>query len=261
MTIHRLIFAAPIAALALSATPALAADSLRLTGGADYSSGLYGATEKTQMLVAPFSARYSTGPLRLSATLPYLRIKGPGVVVGGVSGGPVVVDPNNPQPVTTRRGFGDASVGATYGLLNEDDNGFDLDLGAKVKLPTGSKAKGLSTGKADLGLNAEVSKSFGSLAPFVSVGYRMPGKVDGLGLRNSLNGSVGTSATFGKLVAIASYDYAARASDTTGASHSLFGALAIPAGDRFTITGYGSVGLSQAAPDAGAGLLLTTRIF
>lgn len=251
-----------IAAGAALAAPA-AADpgSLSFTTGVDYSVGDYGAPQDTKILVVPFSLRYRVDRLRLSATAPYLKIRGPGVVVGGGEGGPIVVDPNAPQPITTRSGLGDVSLGATYTFLEQDSAGFDLDLGARVKLPTGSRAKGLSTGEADFGVNAEISRSFGTITPFASVGYRMPGDPEGVELRNSVTASIGSSFSLGKPTLIASYDYAGKSSVNADTSQSLFAGLAVPASDRFTVTGYGTKGFSDGAADYSAGLLLTTKLF
>lgn len=254
-------------AAAVLASPAVAQEApdraaplgVSFTTGLDFSSGDYGASDKTRILVVPFSARATSGRLRFSATLPYLRIKGPGSVVGGGGAGPIVIDPSVDQPTTTRSGLGDLSLAATYGILTQDSAGFDLDLTGRVKLPTASKDKGLGTGKADFGIAGEVSRSFGTVTPFVSVGYRMPGDPEGIELRNSMTASVGSSFAAGSTIFIASYDYAGRTSASAFNSHSLFGAVSAPATKRINLTGYGTAGLSKGAPDYGVGLLMTLK--
>jgi hypothetical protein len=255
---------AALGALA-AATPAMGQSTaasplgLSFTTGVDYSSGDYGATDKTNILVVPLNARLSSGDLRVSATLPYLRIKGPGSVIGGGEGGPIVVDPGSDLPVTKRSGLGDLSLSATYGVLRQDNAGFDLDLTGRVKLPTASKAKGLGTGKADYGVSAEVARTFGNATPFLSVGYRMPGDPEGINLRNSMTASAGASFAAGSTVLIASYDYAGRTSANAFDSHSLFGAVSGAATERLNLTGYGTAGLSKGAADYGLGLLMTLK--
>ena len=51
----------------------LAVDALSLTAttGIDYSKGDYGTGVDTEILIVPFSLRYKTGDLRLSATIPW----------------------------------------------------------------------------------------------------------------------------------------------------------------------------------------------
>lgn len=57
--------------------PALATDSFQLSTGADYSSGKFGGTSKTDLLVVPISARLRWESWSLRASVPYLRIHGP----------------------------------------------------------------------------------------------------------------------------------------------------------------------------------------
>jgi opacity protein-like surface antigen len=255
--------AAPAAAQETQANQALRRDKsvgVTLTTGADYSVGRYGGTADTKILVVPFSLRAKTGPFRFSATIPYLRIDGPGNIVGGGDTGPIVIDPNAPSPRQVRQGVGDLSLGVAYSLPSAALGGFDVDLGARVKLPTSSRSRGLGTGKTDFAVSADISRSIGNVSPFVTVGYRIPGKPAGLNLRNSFTGSVGTTVTAGKAVAILSYDYAGRTSAQSIDSHSLFGALSGPVAGGLTLTGYGTVGLSQGAPDYGVGLLASVKI-
>lgn len=94
----------------------------------------------------------------------------------------------------------------------------------------------------------------------MTLGYRIPGDPAGVDLRSGPTASVGASIPAGKAVAILSYDYARASSRLAEDSHELFGALSSPVSDRFTLTGYGSAGLSQGSPDVGVGLLMTLKI-
>src|SRR5690242_21390205 len=58
------------------------AEGLSLATGFDYTSGKYTGTENTDILYVPFIAKYETGPWTFRATVPYLRITGPGNVIG-----------------------------------------------------------------------------------------------------------------------------------------------------------------------------------
>jgi hypothetical protein len=232
---------------------------LSVTTGLDFSSGDYGGPDKTRILVAPLSFRLSKGSFRVSATLPYLRLEGPANIVGGGESGPIVIDPTGLGPQRRRQGLGDLSLGVDYLVPAKALGGLELKLGARVKLPTSDPDDGLSTGKTDLALVADLSKPMGAVSPFVTLGYRMPGDPRGFDLRNTLAVSAGSSLTLGKLVAIGSYDYAGASSPLSFASHSLFTALARPLSKRATLIGYGNVGLSRGAADYGVGLLLTFR--
>jgi len=223
--------------------------------GLDYSSGDYGTGFQTRMLVAPVSARLEAGELRLSASIPWIRIDGASSILAG-DGSPIVVDPSAPR--TIRSGFGDLSVGASWSLP-EEKLGFGLDLGARIKLPTSSAAKALGTGKTDLTVSAEVSKSFGKVTPFLSLGYRMPGDPAGIDLRNTLFGSAGASVVVGKSVLIGSYEIREATSVLSKSSQELFGAISTPLSKKLTVTLYGSGGLSDGAPGFGTGLMMTLK--
>jgi hypothetical protein len=232
---------------------------LSLTTGADFSSGRYGAPADTEILVVPLSLRARKGPIRLSATLPYLRLDGPANIVGGGEGGPIVIDPNAPTPSRVREGLGDLGLGVDFAIPPAGLAGFQVDLGVRLKLPTSSRSRGLSTGKTDIGVIVDISRPMGKVSPFLTLGYRMPGDPEGFDLRNTATVSAGASVTLGRLVAIGAYDYAGATSRLSFESHSLFGALAAPVARQITLTGYGSVGLSRGAPDYGVGLLMTFR--
>ena len=232
---------------------------LSLTSGVDFSSGDYGAPARTDIIVVPFSLRAKKGPFRLTATLPWLRLDGPANIVGGGEDGPIVIDPNAPSPQRVRKGLGDVSLGFDYAIPSDSLGGLEVDLGLRLKLPTSSRSRGLSTGKTDIGIVADISRPLGRVSPFLTLGYRIPGDPQGIDLRNSATVSAGTSLTFGKLVAIGAYDYSGATSRLGFDSHSLFGALAGPLAKRVTLTGYGTVGLSRGAPDHGLGLLVTVR--
>jgi hypothetical protein len=255
------ISAVPATAQEARSLPRSAAPGFSFTTGADYSTGDYGAGESTRILVVPFNVRATSGPFRLSATLPYLRIDGPANIVGGGEGAPIVIDPNDPSPRQVREGLGDVTLGATYSLPSEMLGGFAVDLGGRVKLPTSSQRKRLGTGKTDFTVYTDISRPIGNVAPFVTVGYRMPGDPEGIDLRDTFTASVGTSVISGSLVAIGSYDYSGATSPLSEDSHSLFGALSGPISNRLNLTGYSTIGLSNGAPDFGVGLLITATVF
>ncbi|WP_150292220.1 transporter [Sphingobium estronivorans] len=232
-----------------------AGSSLSAIAGIDYSSGDYGTGVDTNILVVPMGLRYRTGNLRFTATLPWLRINGSSAIVGGGAGG-VIIDPDAPR--TTRSGLGDLTLGVGY-QIPEEQMGFGLDLSARVKLPTASRSRALGTGKVDVTVAAEVSKSFGIVTPFANVGYRMPGDPSGFTLHNAWQASGGASVVLGKSVLIASYDYRESSSDFARDSREIFGAFSTPLTDRLIFTLYGTGGLSKGAADYGIGSLMSVK--
>jgi len=225
--------------------------------GVDYSSGDYGLSRNTDILVIPVNVRATAGDFAFSATLPYLSIDGPGGVVVGPDGRPL---PGVPAIAGSRDGIGDLSLGATYTIRPAID-GLEVELGGRVKLPTSQDSKHLGTGKTDFKILTDISYAVGDIVPFVDLGYRFLGSPTGVSLRDGPTASVGFSAPLGKTVLIVSYDYARATTAVTDDSHELFGGLSVPVTQRFTVTGYGVAGLSKGSPDYGVGLLLTAKIF
>lgn len=227
---------------------------LSFTTGIDYSSGDYGTTVDTEILVVPVSARLKLGDVRFTASIPWLSIDGANIVGG--DGGPIVVDPAAPR--VKRDGIGDLTLGANH-ALPEDQLGFGLDLGARVKLPTAES--GLGTGETDYSFSAELSKTLGNVTPFVSGGYRVLGDPAGIDLENAFFASAGASVLAGKSVLLASYDYRQATTALTEDSQEIFGAFSTPISDALNFTLYGSAGLSDGAPDFGVGAMITVKVF
>jgi hypothetical protein len=249
------------AALALSVAVlanqahAQSAPQVTVTTGVDYSSGDYGTGIDTNILVVPLSVRLKTGNVRFTGTMPWLRIDGSSGVVGDGNGG-VIIDPNAPR--TVRSGFGDLTLGAAY-AIPEERLGVGLDLSARVKVPTASRAKGLGTGKTDVTVGAELSKTFGKVTPFASVGYRFLGDPDGVDLRDGWTASGGASVVLGTSSLIVSYDYREASSAASKDSQEVFGAFSTPLGQHLTLTSYGSAGLSDGAPGYGVGAMVGVK--
>ena len=248
--------AAPAAAQIAGSAEKSAPLGLTFTTGADYSSGDYGLGSKTDILVVPFSLRAKTGNFSFSASLPYLHIRGAGALVGA-DGTPI---PGVPVTGSSRSGLGDVTLGATYRIPGEQLGGVELAIGGRVKLPTASKSKQLTTGKTDESVSLDLSYPTGVVTPFVNVGYRFLGDPVGVKLRDGPTASVGSSVQLGKATLIGSYDYARSVTSLTRDSHQRFGGLSGPASNRFTLTGYGTKGLSSGAADYGAGLLLSVKV-
>ena len=250
------------AASYIVASPALAAEApiyqgLSVSAGGDYSSGSYGGSAKTNIFVAPFSITEKTSDWRFSASIPYLRISGPGGVVIGPDGRPL---PGVPGVSGTRSGLGDLSLAATATLPPDMLGGFTVDLTGRVKLPTSKSSEHLGTGKTDFTVNADISYPIGNWAPFVDIGYRIPGRPSGIDLKNSFTASVGTSYAMGHTVLIASYDYSQASSPLAKDAQELFGAVSTPIAPKVTATLYGIGGLSDGSPDYEVGLLFTLKL-
>ena len=255
------LFGAAASLLLASTVPLFAADGLSLSAGMDSSSGKYGATQATNILVMLTDLSFQTGDFRFSAALPYLNVEGPAYFVIGSGGVPVVVNPRAGSNKTSRVGIGDLGLSATYSVPSDSIGGFDLDLTGRVILPTAGTSKGLSTGKTDFGFSADLSREMDIWTPFVTLGYRIPGEPTGYSLKSSPSVSIGTSVqTSEETLAIISYDYDAASSSSIADSHEVFGSLSWLCSDALTLTGYGEFGFSSGAPASGGGLLVTWKV-
>lgn len=235
---------------------------LSVSLGAAYWEGKFGGATTSELFVAPLSVRWRSDNVRAWATLPYMSIQSDGVLFAGTDGGPILVSSSTPSPQGRNRdGLGDLTLGATWTAIDGGGTGLMLDLTTRVKLPTAADSTGLSTGKTDVSIAADVSVPAGGVVPYASVSYRFLGDPSGFDLRNTINTSVGVSLPFSeKAVALVAYEYDRAPSNLVDDGHEIFAAFSGPATDRLDWTAYGSVGLSEGASDFSAGLLLTLSL-
>lgn len=248
------VVAAFLVAAAAHAGAAMA-EGLSLGTGFDYTSGKYTGTEETQILYVPFIARYETGPWAFRATVPYLRITGPGNVIG--AGADRVTVPGAGTARRTESGLGDIVLSAFYNVLSERRSAVGLDIGAKLKLGTADETKGLGTGEEDWAIQADVFKPLGAATVFGSLGHRWYGDPPGLDLKNVFYWSIGgayrlrTDTSAGL-----AYDY--RPAITTGGGEisELTGFVTRRLSREWKVQPYLVLGFGRASPDWGAGAQL-----
>lgn len=243
-------------------TPALAQPAVEIATGVEYQEGDYGTGESVETFSIQNQVRVRSGRAFFSASLPWHRIEAPGNVVGGggLLGLPIIVDPTRPSQRQVRQGLGDLRVGAGYTL--GAPAGVDLTVTGQVKLPTASARRGLGTGETDVSVGAEASRSFGSVTPFASLSYTLPGDPDAYRLRNSLavRGGVAVQLAPGVRGNV-SYGQAQSLSPLVEDERQLSTGLNAALSDRLSLGVYGNTGLSDGSPDVGAGIQIGWRIF
>jgi hypothetical protein len=257
--------AAILALLALGAQSARAQDdsllpSWRLTGnlGVTNTNGDYGTQQNTNVLLGLSTLSLSDGNLKFTASIPYMRISGRGLVVFDASGNPILINRRASVVPDVRTGWGDLDLGVSYVIPPAVLDDFEVRVSGVVKAPTGPTSRRLSTGQTDFGASIDVSRQFGIWTPFVTVGYLDQGRPSGFTLYNTTSVSAGTSLELNEnLVAVASYDFDSANAPQVEAGQELFGSLSWVRDDRITLTGYSTVGLSAGSPDLGVGLLLS----
>lgn len=231
------------------------------SSGAFYSTGTFGLDRRTSSLFVPFTLRARKGPLRLFATLPYLHIRGSRRIIGGGDEGPIIDDPAVSTERETRSGLGDLSLRARYRVAPDAWDGVELDVLGRVKLPTGSEEKRLSTGEFDYSIGGELSYSRGRIQPFAEVQYRINGDPPGRDFRNTYATSIGANTRIGRRVnASLSYDYSRSRIRGRAGAHSLSASVSRPVSERLSLSGFGSVGLSERAEDFSVGTILSVRL-
>lgn len=177
---------------AIQSNPSYAEGTFGLTGGIDYSTGKYGQSQSTDITYIPLIAKYETDETTLKLTVPWVKITGPGDVVGGSA--PIVLGTSN-RPITTQSGLGDIVFAATHTVGHfGENNPLILDLTGKIKFATASTSKSLGTGKNDYIVELDAYKPlYKAVTLFGDIGYKVLGDPTGVNLNNVWFGSAGLS--------------------------------------------------------------------
>lgn len=230
-----------------------------LSVGTLYAEGDFGTNSDTSIVSSALAARFRTGGLRLTASLPWMRIRSNAVIFTGIDSTPVLVAP----PTTggrrlTTDGFGDVTLGAAY-TLTPSRSGTELELSGRVKLDTATRSSGLSSGEKDYAVGAQVTQPLGRVAPFASVTYRFLGDPAQYRLRDGVAASAGASVMLGRgAFLLASYHFSERATRLVKDAHELFAGASMQVRDtRLRVTGFGTAGLSRGAAGLSAGVALS----
>lgn len=182
-----------VAAVALGAAQAALAQTGEWSwgAGAQYSSGDYGTGQSTRILAVPLSLQYDAQPWKLRFSLPWYHVSGGTSVVPGF--GAADRGRRRGGGDTSVSGLGDLSAAATNSAYYDPASRFGVDFTGKVKLPTGEKDKGLSSGSTDLTIQADAYKGLDERTTvFGGLGYTVffGGFLD---LRNAVSYSLGAS--------------------------------------------------------------------
>lgn len=231
---------------------------LALSAGYEYSSGKYGTTSTTDIVTVPLGALYKTGPWSLKLAVPYLQVTGEGdVIAGGMHRGRRAPSSTLTQTRTTQSGLGDIAVMASYNLYAADAPGSGIDLAARIKFGTASKA--LGTGENDYAAQLHAYRGSGDLFAGAVFGYEVLGSSAEFPLNNVYYGSVAGDYRFGEQTRVGlEYKYAQKASATGAEKRE----LALYANHQISVDTYLRVylmkGYSAGSPDNGYGLSISS---
>ncbi|MEM6536343.1 MAG: hypothetical protein AAF668_01295 [Pseudomonadota bacterium] len=243
------------------ATIANAAD-YALTLGAEFSSGDFGLPENTDVLISSAEASSTVEDWRYSASLAYVRISGPTVLIA-----PTPVEtlqnrrpiPNPPGVAAELRtdGIADLLLSTSRTIRFPKENAL-LDVSVSVKVPTGDADRFLSTGQTDVGLRADFIKRIGEFSFGLGAGYIVSGKTDRFDVQNRAQISISAfhsiSDTIGLGVAAEWREpILTGLDDITEIS---FYASA-PVSHQTSVVGYVLTGVTQTSPNIGGGIRIT----
>ena len=226
-----------------------------LAVGTEFVSGDYGGEERVDEWYTRFSGWVRLGRVSLELTVPWLSVDAPaGTVVDG-PGGPIIGD----GPRRTESGIGDVMVAATLRDVWTSAGGTAaLDLGGEVKLGTADEDRGLGSGETDITLRADYLAFFDRWTGLASLGYAVRGDPDAFDLDDGIVAAAGglfrvTATNRAGLF----LEYRQAAYFTNDDPLELTGFYSWRAGEWRTSLSL-RAGLSDSAPDWGAGLSLAT---
>ena len=251
---------------------AASAQTVQIGVGAEYSTGTYGGTDETSIYEVPITFRVRAGDWSFRARVPFASIEGPGGVVpggpddnGGDRSGPGGGDDEDDDPIendlgeviggVNSSGLADISLSATWSQSIGDDN--YLDLTGRVTLPTGDVAKDLGTGETDFTMLAEFGHDFDGAGVYAFGGYKFRG-----GATREDGAQFGAGGYFRPLDGVvAGVDAGWSESSINGLDQSadLTAYSSFTLSPDWRISLYALTGLTDNAPDFGAGLRLTWR--
>lgn len=230
--------------------------TLKLSTGFDFTTGDYGDTIDTDITYIPFTAKYETLPWTFKATVPYIKIKGPGNVIGGGADGSIVV-PGRSVAVQTNSGLGDVVATVAYELPTVSDRAI-FEVAGKIKFGTADENEGLGTGEDDFSLQLDAVTTRDNFTPFGTVGYRLVGDPPAIELDNVFYFSLGSGYRLSERRSVGLiYDFRESSSPTADESQELVAYLSQRLQDPLSWLGYVSTGLSENAPDFNIGMQWT----
>lgn len=223
--------------------------------GVDYSSGSYGGSVDTDILYVPFTVRAQGERLKFELTAPYMRLEGPGNVVGG-SGSPIVINPAQGSLVTNS-GLGDVVAGLGYSVPQLGDGGPFLELKTKMKIATA--ADGLGTDETDYSVQVDGYQMVGGRFTLIAgLGYQWLGDPTDLKLEDGLIGTLGFNLKTGPATDLGLlFDHRRESFAGLDDQRTLIPYVSWRTAKSLGLTLYGVFGMTDTSPDYGAGLQFT----
>lgn len=221
----------------------------------NYSIGDYGQAKDTKITYVPVTAKVKRDYWTAKLTVPYIRIEGPGVVVGGED----TAVTGAAQPVGTEDGLGDILTSLSYAHPLGTQGTFG-DITGKIKFPTADEDRNLGTGEFDYTLQLGVTQMIGDAFLTGSAGRKFNGSSARFNLDDVWKTSAGAGYKFTpELTVGVNYDWR-EASTRTGANYShAIGFATYKITDNWETQAYAGTGFTDASPNFSTGLQISYK--
>ena len=253
-------------------------------------SGSFGSTDTTRLVYAPAVLRVDAGRFEIAGYFPYLTIDDGSVTLsqggfvpmrgtlttapavgmpmhGGTMGGSNISSGGTGGSeltapfLTNQSGFGDIVASIGYRIVDDRVAGLQVVLGTRVKFPTAMAARGLGTGRADVGGAATVRKRWEVGWIYGEAGYLLVGDPAGVDLRNAVLWAVGGGRRLTQRWYLLGSAYGNSAILRDLAAPIEIGAgFGVRLGERLTVSVLPTVGLTGASPRYGVTLGVSTDV-
>lgn len=270
--------------------------NVRISIGANFSSGDYGTTDRTQVYSVPVGVRWTSGNFNLRVSVPYVVLDGPGSLIdtpqgrdgggmddsgggrsdgsgrgrgrggsgdsgsGGGSGGAELDDDDVLAPGTSDRssGLGDVSVAAGYSLPLTDS--LFVDAGVRVKMPTASRARRLGTGQLDVTTSLDLAYEFDGGSIYAGGRRKFAGNSATSAFQNIWGAGGGASFRLSSGVSVgADYDWSQPSVAGNGDISEVTGWMSFRLNRQVRMNLFAATGLTTNSTDFSSGATLSYR--
>jgi hypothetical protein len=225
--------------------------------GLEYERGNYGTADTTQSWRLPVSLLYSTDDVTVGITLPYVTANSTGSIVLSSRGGGHNMSTRVSSTAQSVSGMGDVKVYATYNLPAAEDSNYQSHLTGRIKFATADENKGLGSGEQDYAVEFGIARTLEKQTYFGSLGYEFVGDSATINYDNVLYGEAGLKYEFNDTYSAgAALDYSQANITTLNNYFALSGFMNYEMDKKRDLFLYLLLGLSDSAPDSGAGVSL-----
>lgn len=222
-------------------------DQFSLSTGFDYSAGIYGSANTTDMLSIPASGEYENGQWMLKVAVPYAQISGTAGIFSGIGHIRAGVASSDNQS-----GLGDTVAAASYNIYSGKASTFGIDLTGRIKLKTADV--GLGIGQNGYAAQADAYQSFNKFTALGSLGYKVLGNPAGISMNKVIFGSFGGSYQLDDKLSGGVDLNLSQSPSTTGEGHrELTAYVSRKINKNFKAKGYVLKGFSNGSPDNSLG--------